>query len=34
MESIPPCEGAQQLRLTIAVQSQPFMPKGLAQRAA
>jgi len=34
MESIPPCDGAQQLRLTIAVQSQPFMPKGLAQRAA
>jgi len=34
MASIPPCEGEQQLRLTIAVQSQPFMPKGFAQRAA
>jgi geranylgeranyl diphosphate synthase type II len=34
MGSIPPCEGAEQLRLTITVQSQPFMPKGFAQRAA
>lgn len=32
--SIPPCEGAKQLRLTIAIQAQPFMPKGLARRAA
>ncbi len=34
MDSIPPCEGAQQLRTVIAVQSQPFMPKGFGQRAA
>jgi geranylgeranyl diphosphate synthase, type II len=34
MDSIPPCEGAQQLRTAIAVQSQPFMPSGFAQRAA
>jgi geranylgeranyl diphosphate synthase type II len=34
MASIPPCEGAQQLRLAIAVQSQPFLPKGFSLRAA
>jgi geranylgeranyl diphosphate synthase type II len=34
MDSIPACAGADQLRLTITVQSQPFMPKGFAQRAA
>lgn len=32
--SIPPCKGAKQLRLTMTVQMQPFMPKGFARRAA
>jgi geranylgeranyl diphosphate synthase type II len=34
MASIPPCEGAEQLRLAIAVQSRPFLPKGFSLRAA
>ncbi|MEM7398753.1 MAG: polyprenyl synthetase family protein [Pseudomonadota bacterium] len=34
IESIPDCEGAQQLRTVIAIQSKPFMPKGFAQHAA
>lgn len=34
MESIPDCEGAQQLRTVIAIQSKPFMPKGFARHAA
>ncbi len=34
MSSIPPCEGAEQLRVAIAVQSRPFLPKGFSLRAA
>ena len=34
IESIPDCEGAQQLRTVIAIQSKPFMPKGFTRHAA
>jgi len=33
-QSIPPCPGARQLRMAIAIQSQPFLPKGFSLRAA
>jgi geranylgeranyl diphosphate synthase type II len=33
-DSIPPCEGAQALRMAIALESQPFLPKSLSRRAA
>jgi geranylgeranyl diphosphate synthase type II len=33
-DSIPPCEGAPQLRMAIAIQSRPFLPKGFSLRAA
>ena len=33
-DSIPPCEGAHQLRMAIAIQSRPFLPKGFSLRAA
>jgi geranylgeranyl diphosphate synthase type II len=34
VDSVPPCPGAQQLRLAILVESRPFLPKGFARRAA
>lgn len=33
-DSVPACPGAQQLRLAIAVESQPFLPKGFRRHAA
>ena len=33
-QSIPPCREPQQLRMAIAVQSRPFLPKGFSLRAA
>jgi geranylgeranyl diphosphate synthase type II len=32
--SIPSCPGADQLRMAIAVESRPFLPKGFSLRAA
>lgn len=33
-DSVPDCPGAAQLRATIAVESRPFLPKGVSRRAA
>jgi geranylgeranyl diphosphate synthase, type II len=33
-ESVPACPGQHQLRLAIAIESRPFLPKGFARRAA